>query len=193
MAGDLNCTPKHFQDELKILEIDHIELDRTMMAARVGNMYTVSDCEVTRYEHLPPITGADNKHPVGCFDVSIARPPEFPPSRPPSAPGRRSGRTGAYNEVLEQQGRNAVWADMQTAKKAERQCQEAEAEEPQRQERDADTQSAREAAPAATLGQVEVKEDPVSPSKSVDYAEEEEDPETASEEESPEKLRSPSR
>ena len=78
MAGDLNCTRKALKEEMGVMYFDDIEEDREMSAVQQGNMFAIADCEVELYEGLPSITGADNRHEVACYDISVARQPVFP-------------------------------------------------------------------------------------------------------------------
>ena len=107
MAGDLNCTRKALKEEMGVMYFDDIEEDREMSAVQQGNMFAIADCEVELYEGLPSITGADNRHEVACYDISVARQPVFPTPE---------DRTRMDDELLEQ-GRK-VFADMQSAREA---------------------------------------------------------------------------
>ena len=97
----MNCTRKALKEEMGVMYFDDIEEDREMSAVQQGNMFAIADCEVELYEGLPSITGADNRHEVACYDISVARQPVFPTPE---------DRTRMDDEVLEQ-GRK-VFADM---------------------------------------------------------------------------------
>ena len=111
MAADLNCT-------------------KQALKAEMGVIY---------FDGLPRIKGADKQHEVGCYDISVARPPEFPTPE---------DRTRVDDKV--QEPGKKVLADTRSAREAAlaatqgQEEEEAKPEEPQSQDGDSAAASANE-------------------------------------------------